>query len=118
MTSDKACYWLALVIVILGVSGQFGNRTGNWPLNVIQRSAHGAARLADSISNHLNTAATRFDHRVNSAEGLAQARAARAQARAVCVNAAVGRRATERLNGAVARLNARMARLQASQASQ
>jgi hypothetical protein len=118
MASEKACYWLALAVLIMGLSGKFANRTGDWARGVFQAPLQRAGLMADRVANHLETTAMRLDRHSQTASVLVQVKAAQTQAKVACVNAALDRRAAVRLSVAMARLNAKMARLQARQAWQ
>jgi hypothetical protein len=118
MASEKACYWLALAILAMGMSGKFANRTGDWARGVFQVPLQRAELIADRVANHLDVATMRLDRHSETASVVVQVKAAQTQARIAYVNAAMDRRAAARLKAAMARLNAKMARLQARQAWQ
>jgi hypothetical protein len=118
MASEKACYWLALAILMVGMGGKFANRAGDWAQSVVRVPLQRAELIADHITGHRDAAVRRFDRHSNTARVLVEVKTAQMQARMACANAAIDRRAAAHLNEAMARLNARMAQLQAQQAWQ
>jgi hypothetical protein len=117
MASEKACYWLALAILMVGLGGKFADRVGDRAQSLFRVPLQRAELIADHIAGHRHAAMTRFDRHSNTARVLVEVKTVQMQARMACTNAAMDRRAA-RLNETMARLNAKMARLQAQQAWQ
>jgi hypothetical protein len=113
MASEKTCYWLALAILVVGLSGRFANQAGDWARGVVHLPMQWAEQTSNHITSQLETAALRLRHRSMDARVLAQVKRARAQARVACVNTSLNHHAADmaQLNAAMVRLNAKRAKL-------
>jgi hypothetical protein len=110
MASEKACYWLAVGILLLGLNGRFANLKETGAHRFFEQPAQWAEQVSRGLVVRAQIAALE-----SRKPPVQMAVVVRAPERARCANAAVERRNLDlaRVNAATARLQARLARIHA-----
>ena len=113
MASDKSMYWLAAVVLALGIGTRYGhgNTPSEWAGCAFHRTTEILDRVTDRASSQAERTALALNDRESCANDRAAAAVARAQAKAVEI---IARReaATARVHAALARIDTGVTRVQ------
>jgi hypothetical protein len=113
MASEKSMYWLAAIVLVLGIGTRYGhgNKPSEWAACVFHRSSNVIGRAAQGVSGQADRTVLVLNDRQICANDRAAAAVARAQARAV---EAMARReaAQARVQAALARIDSKVMRIQ------
>ncbi len=110
MTSEKSLYWLAIVVIALGLGTRYGKSDKDWVACVVDRTSNAVDRVTDHASSGVEGVVVRLNDRQECVNDRVQAAVDRVQARIEKQQAMSEARAA-RVNAIVTRVNSKVAKI-------
>jgi hypothetical protein len=110
MASDRNLYWLAVVVLALGVGTRYGKSDKDWVAGAIDRTVNLVDRTTDRANSRAEGVVLRLSDRQECVNARVQAAVDRAQATVDREQALSGAR-IDRVNAVVTRINSKVANI-------